>query len=156
QSYDSTFYRILEDVRTRNLLSTTLQMIEEKVRNSFLYSTTDTTYIVRFRAMADKINKLSCSSLPLGPEELDPTVLIAIDHINSQEYDLYDNNHIFHNQTNLPSTLILQQEAYVMYLNNLLFEHRLCNSSIGVVTDIIDENTIKVVFPILQTIITAT
>ncbi|CAG8794230.1 13421_t:CDS:1, partial [Racocetra fulgida] len=118
-------------------------MIEEKVRNPSPRSTTDTTHIVGFRAMADEINKLACSSLPLGPEGLDPTVSIAIDHINGQEYDPYDNNHTFRNQTNLPSTLILQQGARVMYLDNLLFEHGLCNGSIGVVTDIIDENTIK-------------
>ncbi|CAG8552346.1 2995_t:CDS:1, partial [Cetraspora pellucida] len=43
-----------------------------------------------------------------------------------------------------------------MYLDNHLIEHSLCNRSIGIITDIIDENTIKATFPTPQTIVTAT
>jgi len=44
--------------------------------------------------------------------------------------------------------LILKEDARVMFLTNKLFNEELCNSSIGVITKLIDENQVEVVFPI--------
>ncbi|CAG8722592.1 9173_t:CDS:1, partial [Dentiscutata heterogama] len=75
-----------------------------------------------------------------------PIISIAVDHINDQELDAVDNDHNFCQITNLSVILILQIEARIMYLDNDLFEHSLFNLSIGIITDLIDENTINVVF----------
>ncbi|CAG8562108.1 3845_t:CDS:1, partial [Dentiscutata heterogama] len=112
-------------------------------------------HLVGFRAMADNINKLACLTLPREPENPEPIISIAVDHINDQELDAVDNDCNFRQLTNLPATLILQIGARVMYLDNDLFEHSLFNGSIGVITDLIDENTINVVFPTPLRMITA-
>jgi len=39
-------------------------------------------------------------------------------------------------KTNMPSTVRLQQDARVMYLNNSLINDGICNGTIGVITDI--------------------
>ncbi|CAG8642869.1 1211_t:CDS:1, partial [Cetraspora pellucida] len=71
-------------------------------------------------------------------------------HVNGKEWDPIENDRIFHHHTNLPATLILQKGSRVMYLENTLFDHGLCNGTIGVITELIDENTINVVFPTSQ------
>ncbi|CAG8468433.1 386_t:CDS:2 [Racocetra fulgida] len=83
----------------------------EKIKNLSLCSPTDTTHIVGFRAMADEINKLACLSFPSISQEFEPIISTAIDHINGEEYDPTENNRVFRHQTNLPPTLILQQDV---------------------------------------------
>ncbi|CAG8755830.1 14752_t:CDS:2, partial [Racocetra fulgida] len=69
-----------------------------------------------------------CLSLPSNLEEFEPIISTAIDHINCEEYNSTENNCAF----------------------------RLYNSSIGIISNIIDENTIDVAFSTTQTIISAT
>ncbi|CAG8517806.1 13382_t:CDS:2, partial [Dentiscutata heterogama] len=52
--------------------------------------------------------------------------------------------------------LILQKGARVMYLDNALFEHGLYNGSIGIIIDLIDDDTISVMFPAPLRMIKAT
>ena len=47
---------------------------------------------------------------------------------------------------------MMQQVPDIMYLNNKLFEHRICNGSIGVITKIVDNENIEVTFPMTDNI----
>ncbi|CAG8694016.1 1847_t:CDS:2, partial [Racocetra fulgida] len=47
---------------------------------------------VGFRAMADNINQLACLSLPREPDDPEPSITTAIDHIDNQEYDAIEND----------------------------------------------------------------
>lgn len=60
----------------------------------------------------------------------------SIDFLNQQPISSEDAQPIFKNITNFPSTLRLQLGARVMYLNNKLFNHGICNGTIGIVTDL--------------------
>ncbi|CAG8498766.1 16821_t:CDS:2, partial [Dentiscutata heterogama] len=68
------------------------------------------------------------------------------DNINNQEWDVVDNNHNFCQLTNLSATLILQKGAHVMYLDNDLFKHGLYNRSIGIIIELINEDTVNAIF----------
>ncbi|KAF0553709.1 ATP-dependent DNA helicase PIF1 [Gigaspora margarita] len=106
--------------------------------------------------MANNLNKFVCLSLPQEYGNSEPFVATAIDLINGQEIDPINDNCNFCQHANLPSELILQKGAHVMYLDNTLFERRLCNRSIGIVTNLEDEDTVTVIFPTSQQIIIAT
>ncbi|CAG8471758.1 20088_t:CDS:1 [Cetraspora pellucida] len=123
-----------------------LQTINNKIRSLSSCTPVDITHLVRFHSIADDINKLACLTLPQGPEDLEPIILIANNHIDNQECDAVENNHSFHQHTNLPMTLILQKGTCVMYFDNALFEHGLYNGSIRVIIELINEDTVNVVF----------
>ena len=53
----------------------------------------------------------------------------------------------FKNYTNLPKSVTIQEGARVMFLNNKLFEHNICNGTIGVITKVIDIDNVEVTFP---------
>ncbi|CAG8604044.1 1547_t:CDS:2, partial [Cetraspora pellucida] len=86
----------------------------------------------------------------------DPVISTAVDRINGQEYNPLDNNRNFRQHVNLSAKLILQKAACVMYLDNALIEYGLYNGSIGILTELIDENTVNLhiysVFPFVHTI----
>ncbi|CAG8548498.1 12760_t:CDS:2 [Dentiscutata heterogama] len=90
------------------------------------------------------------------PNDPDPIISTAVDYINGQEWDAVDNDRNIRQHTNLPATLILQKGARVMYLDNDLFENGLYNGSIGIVIELINEDTVNVVFPAPLRMITAT
>ena len=46
-----------------------------------------------------------------------------------------------------------QEGARVMYLNNRLFEHDVCNGTIGVITKIVDRDNVEVAFPTTDNIL---
>ncbi|CAG8817929.1 8517_t:CDS:1, partial [Racocetra fulgida] len=92
---DYNYYQILEEICTRNISPATLQKNEEKIRNPSLQTPINTTHIVSFRSIADNINRIACSFLPFNSDELEPIILIAVDYINNQKYDLAENNHNF-------------------------------------------------------------
>src|SRR5437763_7877562 len=48
---------------------------------------------------------------------------------------------------NFQPTYQIQEGARVMFLTNKLFNHGICNGTIGIVTKIIDHENIKVTFP---------
>ncbi|CAG8498007.1 16250_t:CDS:1, partial [Cetraspora pellucida] len=56
---------------------------------------------------------------------------------------------------NLPAILILRKGSHVMYLDNTLFDHGLCNGTVDIIIELIDENTVNVIFPTSQSVITA-
>src|SRR6185437_1195243 len=85
------------------------------------------THIVGFKENAQLINRMICNSLPI----LENKFLIpqAIDFTNSEQWDPSLSNNMFRQKTNLHSSVHLQPGARVMYLNNSLITHGICNSS---------------------------
>src|SRR6266498_631287 len=47
---------------------------------------------------------------------------------------------------------MMQQVPDIIYLNNKLFEHGICNGSIGVITKIVNNENIEVTFPMTDNI----
>ncbi|GES97445.1 Pif1-like helicase domain-containing protein [Rhizophagus clarus] len=151
QENDRLFYNILEEVRFGSISLQTKRLIEEKVlfyqQNNV--ASINTTYINGFRHEADSINNLICGFLPVLKDISSETLIsIADDYINHTQYIPKEYDKQFRHYTNLPSELIIKEGARVMFLTNKLFNEELCNGSIGVITKLIDENHIEVVFPI--------
>ena len=151
QQSDQLFYNILQEVRLGNISLQTKKLIEEKVasyhqKNS---ASINTTHILGFRDEADSINNLICGFLPIFKDNSSESLIsVADDYVNHiqcipKEYDKQ-----FRYYTNLPSELIIREGARVMFLTNKLFSKELCNGSIGIITKLIDENHIEVVFPV--------
>jgi ATP-dependent exoDNAse (exonuclease V) alpha subunit len=106
------------------------------------------THIVGLRQIADDINSLISRCLPFNDRCSDPLASLAIDMLNFEMIDNESDNHLsFKNHTNLPKSVTLQEGSRVMFLNNILFEHSICNGSIGVITKVVDDENIEVTFP---------
>ncbi|CAG8447118.1 15142_t:CDS:2 [Dentiscutata erythropus] len=88
-------YEVLNEIRNGVISTNTLQVIDDKIKTPSSRSPIDTTHLVGFRAMANNINKLACLTLPQDPENPEPIISIAIDHINNQECDAIDNDRNF-------------------------------------------------------------
>ncbi|CAG8810498.1 568_t:CDS:1, partial [Racocetra fulgida] len=113
QNVDITFYNILNEIRNGFISNNTLQTINDKIKSPSSRTPIDITHLVGFCSMADNINKLACLTLPQEPEDPEPIISTAIDHIDNQEWDAVENDHNFRQHTNLPATLILQKGARI-------------------------------------------
>jgi ATP-dependent exoDNAse (exonuclease V) alpha subunit len=111
------------------------------------------THVVGLRQTAHDINSFICNNLPFNDESSDIIVSKPTDVFNNQIFDDGDDRFHFKNYTNLPSSVTLQEGARVMYLNNKLFEHSICNGTIGVVTKIVDDDNVEVAFPTTSNIV---
>lgn len=140
----------MQEIRVGSLSSQSINLINEKVlsyQNSI--TSTDTTYICGFRDEANSINNLICGYLPIFENiSSEPLISVAVDYINGTECAPKEYDRQFRHYTNLPSELIIREGARVMFLTNKLFKEELCNGSIGVITKLIDEDHVEVVFPI--------
>ena len=149
QHNDVLFYNILQEIRIGNLSSQTIELINEKVLSYQNNTSINTTHICGFRHEADSINNLICGFLPINENiSTGSLISIAIDHINHRECEPKEYDKQFRHYTNLPSELTIREGARVMFLTNKLFNEKLCNGSIGIVTKLIDEHHIEVAFPI--------
>ena len=78
----------------------------------------------------------------------------AIDIINGEQWSTSKTEKSFKSKTNLPASVRLQQGAKVMYLNNSKTNLKVCNSTIGVITDVdIETNSVRVSFNVSDEII---
>ena len=102
-----------------------------------------TTHICGYRRHADRINHLVTSTLP----ETSTSESLALDLINDEPVDLGFSAKTFKHYTNLPDRLHLALGARVMFLNNSLFDHGICNGSIGVILALNNDLSVKVAFP---------
>ena len=81
-------------------------------------------------------------------------ISMAIDFIDGQQYNPDESQKLFKNKTNLPSHLHLQQGAHVMYLKNNLIEQKICNGTVGVITDIkLESLQVRVAFSVIGGIV---
>jgi hypothetical protein len=154
QKDDLDFYNLLEELRFGRLSEKSKSMINEKISNSRnLDAMISSTHVVGLRQTANDINSFICNNLPFNDESSDIIVSKPRDVFNNQIFDNSDDKLHFKNYTNLPSSVTLQEGARVMYLNNRLFEHDICNRTIGVVTKIVDDDNVKVAFPTTNNIV---
>jgi len=110
------------------------------------------TNIVGYKQTADRINRTICNLLPVNEDKF--FLSDAIDYINGQRYDPDDSQKLFKHRTNLPAHLRLQQGARVMYLKNDLMEKKVCNGTIGIVTDFdLSSLEVRVAFSVIGGII---
>ena len=74
----------------------------------------------------------------------------AIDFINNEQYNPNESEKLFKGKTNYPNHLRLQQGICVMYLKNDLKEHKLCNGTISIITDIdLEKLEVRVAFNVM-------
>jgi len=103
------------------------------------------THVVGLRKTADEINELICEKFSLSEESLGPFVSAAMGTINHSILNRDEDFH-FNHHTNLPKCVTLQEGAKVMFLNNKLFDHGICNGTVGVVTRITGHQNVEVTF----------
>ena len=142
------FYNVRQEICLRKLSDNTKELIESKLKDAkSVESLFETIHIVGICEAANEINSTICNCLPPNDTYSIPIVSLAIDSLNLEILD--DNHNIsqFQFSTNLPKRLHIQEGARVMFLTNKLFNHGICNGTIGIVTKIIDHENIKVTFP---------
>jgi len=138
QNNDNEFYQMLEEIRINNISDQTWNKLQQR-HSEFLSqppldTLLNTTHIVGFKENAQLINRMICNSLPVPENKF--LISQAIDFVNSEQWDPSLSNRMFKQKTNLPSSVRLQPGARVMYLNNSLITHGICNGTIGVILDV--------------------
>ncbi|CAG8762303.1 4971_t:CDS:1, partial [Racocetra persica] len=109
-------------------------MIKDKINNTsdLNYDAISSTHLVGIQETAKEINKLICNNLPTNEYGIDSITSKAIDTLNHNLLNTNNNRHLnFNCYTNLPDEVILKEGARVMFLNNKLFDHNICNGTIG-------------------------
>ncbi|RHZ85307.1 hypothetical protein Glove_67g62 [Diversispora epigaea] len=81
-------------------------------------------------------------------EDIVTRIQQKIHRYNFTDKCLTETDKLFRHYTNLPTKVILKEGMRVMFLNNSSFTKGLFNGSIGVVSNIIDKDTIQVPFPL--------
>ena len=76
-----------------------------------------------------------CSLLPIEDNEK-YLISNSTDIINGKIQNNSHSSSLMKQKTNLPSTIRLQIGARVMFLNNSQYKYKICNGTIGIITDI--------------------
>ena len=119
---------------------------------SILDTLLNITHIIGLKETAQKINMTICNMLPISPNNF--LLSQASDFVNSERWDSSLSNHMFKLRTNLPPFVRLQPGARVMYLNNSLIEHGICNGTIGIITHVNPaEECVRIAFSVRGSII---
>ncbi|EXX50623.1 PIF1-like helicase domain-containing protein [Rhizophagus irregularis DAOM 181602=DAOM 197198] len=138
QHNDSELYSMLEEIRMDNMSPETWAKLQQRNSEFLVHASAgpllNTTHIVGFRENAQHINRMICNLLPVPDNKF--LISQAVDVVNSVQWDPSSSEFMFKPKTNLPLSVRLQPGARVMYLNNSLISHGICNGTIGVVTDV--------------------
>ncbi|CAB4412311.1 unnamed protein product [Rhizophagus irregularis] len=156
QNNDNTFYQMLEEIRIDNISTETRNILQQRHSEFLVRSAVEisfnTTHIVGFKENAQFINTMICNTLPVPPNKF--LLSQASDFVNSIPCDRSFCDKMFKPKTNLPSYIRIQPGARVMYLNNSLIEHGICNGTMGVITDVNpSEQIVRVAFSVRGSII---
>ena len=73
-------------------------------------------------------------------------ISFAKDKLNRKSWKIKKSNKHFKRYINLSNIIQNQKRAHVMFLNNTLYDNRICNSSIGIIIKIHNEESIDVAF----------
>ncbi|GET00458.1 AAA family ATPase [Rhizophagus clarus] len=119
QHNDPELYSMLKEIRLSNITPETWMKLQNR-HSEFLN--------------AQQINRMICNLLPVSENKF--LISQATDFVNSTQWDPSSSNNMFKPKTNLPLSVRLQPGARVMYLNNSLISHGICNGTIGVVTNV--------------------
>ena len=152
QNQDIQYYNILQEIRLGNIYINIWNYLYQKVREFNHQNALNIINIVRYKQTTNRINNIICNMLPVNEDKF--IISTAIDFINGERYNPNDSQKLFKKKTNLPSYLRLQQGARIMYLKNNLIEQNICNSTIGIVTDInLESLQVRIAFSIMGEII---
>jgi len=102
-----------------------------------------TTYIVSYRAEANRLNQLLLDSLNCSQQFQHH----AKDYEENRILQGHTTSRIFSQATNLPSIVTIAIGAKVMYLTNTLMSQGICNSSCGIITAIGSSGYPTIAFP---------
>src|SRR6266498_2363467 len=148
QSEDIEFFEILQQIRFNQITSETWEKLKSKVKApSDIESPLETTHIMGYHYMVDRINEIAISYLPIDDSYDLSFTSFAQDKLNKELWGIKKCNKHFRKYTNLPDTIQIQKGACVMFLNNTLYENGICNGSIGIIMEIHSEESIDVAFP---------
>jgi ATP-dependent exoDNAse (exonuclease V) alpha subunit len=105
----------------------------------------NTTYLSSLREEADALNQVVLSSLqPENPIYISE----AEDFENGERIDTSESSRVFKRGTNFPSTVTCVVGAKVMFLtNSMLADKGISNGSIGIITEVLDNENVKAAFP---------
>jgi hypothetical protein len=155
QSQDQQFYNALQEIRIGNISLNTWNLLYQKAATFSqqpLHSALNTTNIVGYKETANRINNTICNMLPINQDKF--LISPAIDLINGIQHDPNEVKKLFKGKTNYPNYLRLQQGIRVMYLKNDLSDHKICNGTIGIITDIdLEKLEVRVAFSVIGGII---
>jgi len=156
QQADTRFYQMLQEIRMGSISTETWNTLQQRhsefTTRSPIHNLLNTTHIVGFRENAQQINRMVCNTLPVPNDQF--LISKAIDVVDSVQWDTSFSDQLFKSKTNLPSYVRLQPGARVMYLNNSLINHGICNGTIGIITDVNSaEESIRVAFSIRGSIV---
>ena len=148
QSEDIEFFEILQQIRFNQITNETWEKLKSKVVTpSEIRSPLETTHIMGYRHMVDRINEITISYLPIDESDDLSFTSFAQDKLNGELWGVKKCNKHFRKYTNLPDTIQIQKGARIMFLNNTLYENGICNGSIGVIMKIHNEELIDIAFP---------
>jgi hypothetical protein len=142
---DEAFFRVLNKIRFGVVDEEVKELLTERWRQyNPLQCAWDTTYLCSLRKEADAMNHTVLSGMPLDRA----VTFNAVDFENGERLEGPENSRIFKRGTNFPSKVICNIGAKVMFLtNSMLADKGIANGSIGVITDILHDNTVEAAFP---------
>ncbi|GBB87368.1 hypothetical protein RclHR1_13810001 [Rhizophagus clarus] len=156
QNQDQEFYNVLQEIRFGKISPRSWDFLYQKAaifnQQQPLHIALNTTNIVGYKEAANRINNTICNMLPVNENKF--LISEAVDIINGEQYNPNESQKLFKSKTNYPDYLRLQQGARVMYLKNDISNHKICNGTIGIVTDInLEKLEVRVVFSIIGGIV---
>jgi DNA replication protein DnaC len=146
QNQDPDYYKLLQNIRMGNIDDFTWNMLQTKfnqtinstLSNNNLENLLNTTHIIGYKQMAKQINQMICNMLPIHNGKY--LISNSIDIINGKVLNDEHSSALIKQKTNLPSNVCLQVGARVMFLNNSQYKYKICNGTIGIITDINTES----------------
>lgn len=156
QYQDEQYYTMLQEIRMGQISLSTWNKLYQKARTFDAQKPLDImltlTNIVGHKQTANRINRMICNMLPINGDKF--LFSSATDFIDGHQYNPDDSQRLFKQKTNLPPHLRLQQGARVMYLKNDLIDQKICNGTIGIVTDInLSTLEVKIAFMVIGGIV---
>jgi DNA replication protein DnaC len=156
QLHDVDFYQTLEKIRVGNIDNETWNKLQNHYYKckyghppvatnahtstppaqtvTYISDPSCTTHLVGFRKDAYRINNAICEQIATKNGSF--LIHEATDSVESEIQNIENSEKQFKTKTNLPAVVRLQPGVRVMYLNNTLFSHGICNGSIGIVTSV--------------------
>ncbi len=83
--------------------------------------------------MVDMINETTINYLPIDESDDLSFTSFALDKLDHKIWNINICNKHFRKYTNLPDTIQIKKGAWIMFLNNTLYDNGICNGSISIV-----------------------
>jgi hypothetical protein len=142
---DERFFRVLNKIRFGIVDDEVKNVLTERWREyDPLQNVWNTTYLCSLRKEAEAMNHIVLSGMPRSRA----ITYNAVDFENGERIDGTEFSRTFKRSTNFLSKVICNIGAKVIFLtNSMLAETGISNRSIGVITNILENNEIEAAFP---------